>query len=479
MVEALADALVLVDGPSDARRVVRVALVDALDELSGAGRGALAILTRRASAELEGYQLDVAVRLAGQAGLAAVVVAGAGAAGVTTARLAERADVAVLGRPADGDTGELLVRADRLLRPDASAGLGRLDELHELLLAADEEPGLAAAASRVLGTTVRVVADNAPGATVVVGGRAVGVVTTDTDGSVERLAARLVADRLAHIREHVRRVDAVDVRARTRLILDLLSASDARVEAAVEQARDRRLALDRRHRVLRVEPAVPGVTAASAASLEEAARIAAGLLGRDRGWLVAGTDEALVCVRTASADDRAELADVLDRARRLLDRLAEAQDAVPFVAGVGGPHAGVEGLRASDAEATSALAAARRNGSAGQVTVFDATGLQRSIAEWASTPTARRAVDEALAPLDALGAARAETAIRTLQAYLDERGSLVAAGRRLHLHPNAVAYRLRGIRRLLEVDVDDPEGRLVLQLACHARLGALGGGGRG
>jgi DNA-binding PucR family transcriptional regulator len=33
-----------------------------------------------------------------------------------------------------------------------------------------------------------------------------------------------------------------------------------------------------------------------------------------------------------------------------------------------------------------------------------------------------------------------------------------------------VANRLRGITELLEVDLDDPDQRLALQLACRARL---------
>ena len=64
---------------------------------------------------------------------------------------------------------------------------------------------------------------------------------------------------------------------------------------------------------------------------------------------------------------------------------------------------------------------------------------------------------------------RAETAIRTL-AYLDKQGSIIRTAQKLHLHRNAVANRLRGITELLEMDLDDPDQRLALQLACRARL---------
>ena len=50
------------------------------------------------------------------------------------------------------------------------------------------------------------------------------------------------------------------------------------------------------------------------------------------------------------------------------------------------------------------------------------------------------------------------------------RGRIVKTAQKLHLHRNAVANRLRGITELLEIDLDDPDQRLALQLACRARL---------
>ncbi|HEX9624556.1 MAG TPA: helix-turn-helix domain-containing protein [Streptosporangiaceae bacterium] len=40
----------------------------------------------------------------------------------------------------------------------------------------------------------------------------------------------------------------------------------------------------------------------------------------------------------------------------------------------------------------------------------------------------------------------------------------------MHLQRNAVTNRLRSITELLDVDLDDPDQRLALQLACRARL---------
>jgi DNA-binding PucR family transcriptional regulator len=90
--------------------------------------------------------------------------------------------------------------------------------------------------------------------------------------------------------------------------------------------------------------------------------------------------------------------------------------------------------------------------------------------EWYASDTVRASVRDQLAPLEKLGPGRADTAIRTLAAYLDEQGSVVKTAERLHLHRNAVTNRLRTITELLDVDLEDPDQRLALQLACRARL---------
>ena len=125
---------------------------------------------------------------------------------------------------------------------------------------------------------------------------------------------------------------------------------------------------------------------------------------------------------------------------------------------------------ASAAEARGAMLTARAAGKPAGVAAHDAVGVQRMLMEWYTSDTARASVRDQLAPLEKLGTARADTTIRTLAAYLDEQGSIVKTAQKLHLHRNAVANRLRGITDLLDVDLDDPDQRLALQLACRARL---------
>jgi DNA-binding PucR family transcriptional regulator len=57
--------------------------------------------------------------------------------------------------------------------------------------------------------------------------------------------------------------------------------------------------------------------------------------------------------------------------------------------------------------------------------------------------------------------------VETLRVYLDCWGSLARSGAVLHLHPNAVAHRMKRIRTLLPADLEDPEQRLAVQIACR------------
>lgn len=62
--------------------------------------------------------------------------------------------------------------------------------------------------------------------------------------------------------------------------------------------------------------------------------------------------------------------------------------------------------------------------------------------------------------------------VETLYAYLVTRGSPQEAGRLLHLHVSSVKYRMRVIRELLGVRLDDPAQRFELELAARLYLAA-------
>jgi purine catabolism regulator len=76
-------------------------------------------------------------------------------------------------------------------------------------------------------------------------------------------------------------------------------------------------------------------------------------------------------------------------------------------------------------------------------------------------------VEEQLGPL--LRTPRAETLVRTLEAYLDSGGSKAATARVLHLRRQSVHQRLARIAALLGRDLDDARQQTALRLALAAR----------
>ena len=133
------------------------------------------------------------------------------------------------------------------------------------------------------------------------------------------------------------------------------------------------------------------------------------------------------------------------------------------------PVAVVCGVGGDGSEARAALARARAAHITDVPLRFDAADPNGLVLELAGSPTARWSATGLLAPLEQLGGPKATAAIETLRVYLDCWGSLARSGEILHLHPNAVAHRMKRIRAVLPADLDDPDQRLALQIACRAR----------
>lgn len=70
-----------------------------------------------------------------------------------------------------------------------------------------------------------------------------------------------------------------------------------------------------------------------------------------------------------------------------------------------------------------------------------------------------------LATLVAYDEAHTTDLVHTLRTYFRCNGNVIRTSERLFLHRNSVLYRLQRIEELLEVDLKDPQDRLVLHLA--------------
>jgi sugar diacid utilization regulator len=290
------------------------------------------------------------------------------------------------------------------------------------------------------------------------------------------LVLRAAAAAAAGREEAARRSRDLPVRSRSELLAELLISESALNEELLDRARDLGVPVAGWHVAVQIEADNLAGFADDELRryevLESAGQLALSAAAAAGGtWHLSRVGRAIVLIWMTSSDPGPVAGPRASRsAQRALAALADRFPGLVLRAGVGPPHHGPLGLRASAAAARGAIIAARLAGRPPGVTAHDATGMQRMLIEWCASDTTRQSLQSQLAPLDRLGKARAETAIRTLSVFLDEQGSIVKTAQRLHLHRNAVTYRLRRITSLLGVDLGDADQRLALQLACRARL---------
>jgi len=288
------------------------------------------------------------------------------------------------------------------------------------------------------------------------------------------LIGRLLADALglAHLAE--RRARDLPIRSRAELLSELLDSSARGRSELLGRARAMGLPIDGWHLVARFEleeadRPEPDEVAAFAAR-EELARILLDGVRSSGTWHFARSERGLLLIQMSRSDPGSTAAaDTVRAVQRAVDIAVAAFPRLELYCGIGTAQGGPTGLITSAAEARAAAGAMRARGRSNTATAFDGLGLRRTLVEWYASHTARSAVDAVLAPLDRMGGAKAEAAIRTLRAYLDNHGSLSRAADELHLHRNSVAYRVDRIFAELDVDLENPDDWLLLQLACRAR----------
>src|SRR6266498_974557 len=475
--------------------VTRVRLAEQLADLDDAPAASFVVLSRAASAEAADYRFDMALRWAAIHQVAAVAAFSADLwqPTLTSMDIAERANIAMVSVPAAMELTWLLPAIVRETGGGADRALGRAEQGLEAVLRAEESgadlDGLRACVSSALGTTVdfraSALANGGPpaadeaSAPVMVGNMTLGhFAAPDAHGDLA-VAARLVlhaaASAAGRLLDMAGRARELPARSRSELLAELLM-SDSLSEDLLDRARQLGVPVGGWHVAVHIEAEnleeLRRDEVHSFEMLETAGQVALQAVTRAGGtWYVSRVARTIVLLRMTSSRPGPQAG--LQTARsagRALDAIRDRLPGLRVRGGVGTPHEGPMGLRASAAEARVALLAARAAGKPDGVAAHDAVGVQRMLMEWYASDTARASVRSQLAPLEQLGPARGETAIRTLAAYLDQQGSIIRTAEVLHLHRNAVTYRLRRITELLEVDLDDPDQRLALQLACRARL---------
>lgn len=490
----LADVTVLTEGGL-ARQVRTVRIADSLSAVADRPE-TLVLLTSSAAREVGSYRFEIVLRR----------VSGGGVVGLlmplpddvapprTALALADRGSVSLLRVPESTDLAELVLAVGHAVSAGADAALTAIEGFLDRLVAL--ESGAGAQADAVLRLAQSFVPDVEHGADasgqvrapLVVDGEEEGWLAAPTHGDprdiLGKVLVHLAAGAMGRIRTTERRAEEAPIRSAAELLTELLAADPTRSPWLLNRARSMGLAVDGWHIVGRIELDGPDAVdeTATFAFLETVAALALQTVRASGGaWHVARSESSVLLVRTFDADPGASaVTRVAKSLERAVAAVAERFPDHTVRGGVGSAHAGPIGLRAAAAEARAAIGAARATARSDAVAIYDVVGLQRMLLEWYASDTARESVHALLGPLDRLGPKKAATAVRTLQTYLDEQGSIARTARALFLHRNAVAYRIRRIEEELGADLSDPNQRLALQLACRARtLGASGAGSSG
>jgi sugar diacid utilization regulator len=470
------------------QQVSGVRVAEQFADLAQAPAGSFVILGRAASASATDYRLDMGLRWGAIQGVAAVAAFSPDRwqPTATATDIAERAGIALVSVPAETELSWLVQAVMRAAGGSADLALARAEAGLAAVARAEETradlDSLCGMVSQALGAVIerRAPADGEVGVSIVAGEAVLGHLTAPSVHGDMAIAARLVlhaaGSAAGRMLDAARRARELPLRSRSELLAELLMSESALTEDLLDRARQLGVPLSGWHVAVRME--VGNLDEAGRDEvhryelLDSAGQVALQAASKAGGtWYLSRVARAIMLISMTSASPGVQAAArAIRSAERAVQDIGARLPALRLRAGVGTPHEGPMGLRASAAEARVALVAARAVGKPDGVAAHDAAGVQRMLMEWYASDTARASVRAQLAPLEKLGPARGETAIRTLAAYLDEQGSIVKTAHRLHLHRNAVAYRLRRITELLGTDLDDPDQRLALQLACRARL---------
>jgi hypothetical protein len=473
------------------RTVNSVHVIDKLTDLRSVPSDSFVVVLPMASAQARGHLFDIALRDATASGVGAIVLNGIDAAAVesTAVRIASRNAVSLLLAPSALEPTRLVVAVAETLAGDATAALARIDAARRLITAAemlprDRRPAILLAAADALGSPVgaRQPSHGEPAAPVIVEGTVDTFVTasvpSDARGSwvvAARVVTTLTADAYARVITDERRTELAPLADRGRLLGELLLAPDSERVQLVSHARTVGLPVDGWHQVLRFELS-SSLDSPNTVSADQVDAISAAMLHEvrseiDSKWHSTRIGGEPLLVHSVDTDPGPGATRAAQFAA--LTALSAARKRFPGIVvrcGIGAVYRQAEGLRTSATDAKAALAVTRQARPQRDVVAIDALGLNRMLVEWYASDNTRASVDDLLAPLVDLGAAAAEEAIRTLQAYLDHQNSPARAAEVLRVHRQTVHYRLNKITRQLGVDLNDPEQRLALQLACRAWL---------
>jgi len=164
-----------------------------------------------------------------------------------------------------------------------------------------------------------------------------------------------------------------------------------------------------------------------------------------------------------------EQADLTSRLLNAISELNTNAAKIQIYGGIGRSYYGISGLQSSLSEAKEAALISQAAGGRYGVQHIDALGVRRILLGWYASESFSQFAEALLAPVMANDTGG--ELLATLEVYLDSESSSTLTANLLMVHRNTVINRIERLKTYLTVNLDDPEERLAVQLACRvARL---------
>ena len=463
------------------RPLTSVEMINGFDAVAGVAPGTLVVLGPSLSADAASYRFDLA--LGGLPdGVAGVALSGdAGEPSATALRTMERNDLALVGLDPAADVAAIAVHVRDITVGGPREAVTRLEMVCRIVddheARAEDLDGLLARLSAACGCEVAIRTESGGGYAVPLDPGSGQPVFLTLEVTAPDAVLRTAVGYAGRAIEEMLRRDFEEANFPVQSRGDLLNEfllSDANTGAdALARLRRSGFPVDGHHLAARVDLHNVGAAGRDVAARYRLQQQAARLLsdavsGGEDSWTTAGTNTSLLLVMSESRRNPRHSQVLETRLSGGLERLGRLHAPVQWAAGIGTVHVGAGGLRNTVDEATSALRAAQSGGEPNTVAHFDRLGFARALIRWYEIDDVRATIDEILAPLNRLGERKVAGAVHTLQTYLDSGQNIGETAARLHVHRNTVRYRIDRILEVLDVDLSDPEQRLLVELGTRA-----------
>jgi hypothetical protein len=469
------------------REVQRIVLLEDAHGLVGASSDSIVVLTTAASRDLARYGLVMAVRRAATRNIPALFLTDFHEQNLpsTAQDLAVHYRISVVAIAPGTDLAQLITAAHDEIVRGIGALIGRAGVAAETLERADVEAtpvvDVMAKVSEQIGVPITTGHPDGGelGVQVVVDGAEEAWFAAPATRSASDVLTNLLLNRLAQVAEHqmtaARRASQLPILSRAAVLSELLLTDADNAERLVPRARSLGVPIDGWLTVVRLEfDNLARLTRGDEVLSHDLTLTIAGhaldAASRHGGsWHRAAVGSAAILVRADRTEPKSLVGEVTEVARAIVTDVKARFPDVVMYCGVGGSYQGISGLRTSAAEAGAGATAARAAKQPDRPFAYFGLGFRRMLLQFYALEGSRAMIDHLLESIDRLGPAKSREAIRTLEAFLDHPHSPARAAAELGVHRNTVAYRVRRLFEFLELDPEDPEHRLMLQLACRVR----------